>query len=132
MRVICAVLSQWKHRNCTIVCLLKKGYLVQFTCIRRQMSLKPQLQNLVYERPLKQNLELFVGPAKEILFHLRVKWRLNMDSEQHVSKSNIQKQLRLSREMLRKDPLYWNIVLWSEESKINLFQSDVTSLNMLN
>ena len=42
----------------------------------------------------------------------------------HVSKINIKKRLRFAREMLRKYPRYWNRVLWSDESKFNLFQSD--------
>ena len=42
----------------------------------------------------------------------------------YVNKTNRPKRLKHPKEMLRKPSGFWNTVVWSEESKLNLFGSD--------
>jgi len=41
-----------------------------------------------------------------------------------LSIKNVKKRLQLAREHIQKGPNFWNMIVWSDESKFNVFGSD--------
>jgi len=41
-----------------------------------------------------------------------------------LSIKNVKKRLQFAREHIQKGPNFWNMIVWSDESKFNVFGSD--------
>ena len=89
-----------------------------------QEDRRKSVLSVKFELKAEFGLKISESTIRRRLYEIGFNDRVARKKESYLSKDNLVKRLHYARTYLEKPLGYWNEVLWSDETKFNLFGSD--------